>query len=428
MQIREIICLFIIYSFIGWIVECSVHAVKKRKFVNRGVLGGPACCMYGVYFPVAYIFLGGLVKHLVFLYIGCCILFAITEFLAAKYLELLYHRRWWDYSNRRFQIDGATSLYSSLGGGLLGFCSVFWITDDILWLIRQVPVIIQRIFIVVILVIMLIDAVRTYCYVKGLPQRFKRTEPVHNQLLRFTNWLSDNTIRRVEKLIPTVKKESRDPNAKKKFAEGLGPYKMFWLFFLGAFLGDLIETCFCRISIGYWMSRSSVVWGPFSMVWGVGVLGATVILNNYRDRSNHFLFWFGVFFGGFFEYFCSVFTERMFGKVFWDYRHIPLNLGGRINLLFCLFWGIASIIWLKWLYPFLSSLIERIPIKLGKVLTFVALGFLIVDIGVTSLAIDRFNQRARNNPPKTFVGEWIDRTFPDEKIKELYPTMTTMDD
>lgn len=428
MQIRELLCLFIIYSFLGWIVECALHALKRRKFVNRGVLGGPACCLYGFFFTLAYIFLSGLVKHLVFLYIACCILFALTEFFTAKYLDLLYHRRWWDYSEHRFQIDGATSLWSSLGGGLLGFCSVFWITDDLLWLIRQVPVLAQRVFIAVALVLMMIDAVRTYCYVLGLPQRFRRTEPVHNQLLRFTSWLSKITAKRVETLRPTVQKLPKDPSGKKIFAQGCGFYKLFWVFLIGAFLGDLIETGFCRLSIGYWMSRSSLVWGTFSLVWGVGVAGATAILNNYRDRSNHFLFWFGVIFGGFFEYFCSVFTERMFGQVFWDYRHLPLNLGGRINLTFCLLWGVASIIWLKGLYPFFSALIEKIPVRLGKVLTFVAIAFLAVDIGVTSLALGRYDARQKAIPPRNSLEVWVDSAFPDDALKRFYPTMTTMDD
>lgn len=39
--------------------------------------------------------------------------------------------------------------------------------------------------------------------------------------------------------------------------------------------------------------------------------------------------------GGAYEYVCSVFTEIVFGKVFWDYSKIPFNLGGRINLLYC---------------------------------------------------------------------------------------------
>ncbi|MGX8728983.1 MAG: putative ABC transporter permease [Lachnospiraceae bacterium] len=428
MQIREILGLFIIYSFFGWILECSIHAFKKKKFVNRGVLGGPFCCLYGVFFTLAYLFLGGLLKHPVFMYIGCSILFAVVEFLTAKYLELLYNRRWWDYSKSRFNIDGIISLHSALAGGFIGFLGMFWLNEEFLHLIRLIPPVVQTVLIIVILTIMIIDAARTYCYVKGLPVRHDPTEPVHNQLVRFSNWLSRVTIKRVGSLVPTVKKEPKDPSAPKVFAQGCGFYKLFWLFFIGAFLGDLIETAFCRLSIGYWMSRSSLVIGTFSMVWGVGVAGATWILNNYRDRSDRFLFWFGIFFGGFFEYFCSVFTERIFGRVFWDYRHLPFNLGGRINLLFCLFWGIASVIWLKNLYPIISGLIEKIPVRLGKILTFVALGFLIFDIALSSLALSRYDERAKNIPPRTPIGVWVDQAFPNEKMKEIYPTMTTMDD
>ena len=56
----------------------------------------------------------------------------------------------------------------------------------------------------------------------------------------------------------------------------------------------------------------------------------------------------------------------MFGTVFWDYSKIPFNLGGRINLLYCFFWGIAAVVWFKGLYPVFSRWIERIPAKAGK--------------------------------------------------------------
>lgn len=71
---------------------------------------------------------------------------------------------------------------------------------------------------------------------------------------------------------------------------------------------------------------------------------ATYIMYNYRDRSDGFVFSFGTFIGGAYEYICSVFTEIVFGKIFWDYRGLPFNLGGRINLLYCFFWGIATVV------------------------------------------------------------------------------------
>ncbi len=43
---------------------------------------------------------------------------------------------------------------------------------------------------------------------------------------------------------------------------------LLWLFVIGAFLGDMVETVFCRVTAGVWMSCSSLVWGPFSVVWG----------------------------------------------------------------------------------------------------------------------------------------------------------------
>ena len=50
------------------------------------------------------------------------------------------------------------------------------------------------------------------------------------------------------------------------FGEGCSFHKLVWLFFIGAFLGDITETIFCRLTSGVWMSRSSVLYGPFSIV------------------------------------------------------------------------------------------------------------------------------------------------------------------
>ena len=74
------------------------------------------------------------------------------------------------------------------------------------------------------------------------------------------------------------------------------------------------------------MSRSSVVWGDFSIVWGLAIAAVTALLYKYRNRSQQFLFWMGTFLGGAYEYICSVFTEIVFGTVFWDYSDIPFNL------------------------------------------------------------------------------------------------------
>ena len=111
------------------------------------------------------------------------------------------------------------------------------------------------------------------------------------------------------------------------------------LFIIGAFLGDITETIFCRITMGRWISRSSVVYYLFSIVWSLGCVLLTMILYQYRNRSDSFIFMMGTLLGGAYEYICSVFTEIVFGTIFWDYSKIPFNLAGRVNLLYCFFLG-----------------------------------------------------------------------------------------
>ena len=196
-----------------------------------------------------------------------------------------------------------------------------------------------------------------------------------------------------------------------------------WLFFIGSFLGDTVETVYCRIMDGVWMSRSSVVWGPFSIVWGLGIVLATMFLSKYKDKSHMVLFIAGSLLGGFYEYVCSAFTEVVFGKVFWEYSHIPFNLGGRINLLYCFFWGMASVVWIKKLYPKFMRLIEKIPEKIGKISVGAIVVFMSTNIAVSGLALIRSTERSHDIEAKTVWQQFMDERFPDERIEKIYPNM-----
>ena len=61
--------------------------------------------------------------------------------------------------------------------------------------------------------------------------------------------------RRIHKAYPKAAKVAAVPKDKKVFAQGCDFYKIVMLFFIGAFLGDITETIFCRITAGVWMSR-----------------------------------------------------------------------------------------------------------------------------------------------------------------------------
>ena len=168
-------------------------------------------------------------------------------------------------------------------------------------------------------------------------------------------------------------------------------------------------------------SRSSVVYGPFSLVWGIGCFFLTYMLYQYRDRSDSFIFIFGTVLGGAYEYICSVVLELVFGTVFWDYSDIPFNLGGRINLLYCFFWGFAAVAWFKIFYPPVSRLIEKIPVKIGKIITWLLIIFMLADGIVSSAALARYNARSNGIEAENSFESWVDKHFDDERMAQVYP-------
>ena len=122
---------------------------------------------------------------------------------------------------------------------------------------------------------------------------------------------------------------------------------------------------------------------------------------------------------------CSVLSELVFGKVFWDYSKIPFNLNGRVNLLYCFFWGIAAVVWIKGLYPRISGLIEKIPKLWGYILTWILAAFMVVNMLVSSLALIRYDQRAGGPAAESGWERIIDTHFDDERMQQTYPNAIT---
>ena len=131
--------------------------------------------------------------------------------------------------------------------------------------------------------------------------------------------------------------------------------------------------------------------------------------------------------GGAFEYVCSVFTEKVFGCIFRDYSKVPFNLNGRINLLFCFFWGIMALVWLKIIYPWMSHGIEKLPMRFGKILTFLLIVFFAFDICVSSAALYRMKTRAEGIPAANWAERYADEHFSDEWLRERYKNLKNVE-
>ena len=367
--------------------------------------------------------------YTLYLFIGCAGLATIIQWFLGKTLEKLRKHRWWDYSGYRFNIDGYVCLRFSVLWGVLGTVSVKWLNGLLLDLLGLFPHFIVKVVMIVLVCILVVDMVTSVS--ASLYGEHKNVEDndagnlIHSGIINVTyrlgHFIVDRVERRVTGAYPKLNEERIEAGAEEGFASGCNFYKLFLLFVTGAFLGDIVETLFCRYTAGVWMSRSSVVWGPFSLVWGIAIALATAILHKDKDKPDSYIFMIGIILGGVYEYSCSVFTEIVFGKVFWDYSHIPFNIGGRVNLLYCFFWGIAAVVWIKWLYPPLSHLIESIPDKIGKIITWALVVFMACNIVVSMMALIRYDQRSNGTEASSSWQITMDRMYDDAAMQRIYP-------
>mgnify|MGYP001852546995 FL=1 len=432
-HVYQLLWIFFVYSFIGWCGEAAMAAVRRHKFVNRGFVSGPLCPVYGAGAAAVAVFLPELHDRLFFLFLGGMIVTTFVEYLTGRLLELIFHRKWWDYSDEKFNLDGYVCLKNS---AIWGLCSVLMICffDPLLCrLIDLIPRLAGNILLWILGVLLVIDAVGSGIAVLGLKKKQSRitqiTEELHKTSKLLENALTTRIQKRMVRAFPNIEgTEGAGVKTKEeRFARGCGFFKLASLFILGAFLGDIVETVFCLVTTGRLMSRSSLVFGPFSIVWGLACALLTWILYRYRDKSDRYIFVFGRVLGGAYEYVCSVFTEMAFGTVFWDYSEIPFNLGGRINLLYCFFWGIAAVVWMKGVYPFLSRWIEKLPARMGKVVCSVLLVLLAADMLVSALALARYSERQAGKAEQTAVGQALDEFFPDGFIEKRYENLKLTD-
>ena len=427
---------FFIYSFAGWCIEVCCAAIQKRKFVNRGFVNGPLCPIYGSGAVLFAVFLPELKEAPFFLFLAGAILASILEFTTGALLEKLFHRKWWDYSNIRWNYEGYVCLPFSLGWGVCAVVLNMFLNPLLVKLLRIMPRLLMVIIMIALTVALVLDTVGTTLAIRGLQKKQVQLAEFTEGVSQVSKLLENAITRRIQKRmdkafpmleIPKIKRQKRTKEKETVFAEGCSFYKLVSLFFIGAFLGDITETIFCLITAGKLMSRCSVVYGPFSIVWGLGCAFLTAILYRIRNKNDSYIFIAGTLLGGVYEYICSVFTEIVFGTVFWDYSDIPFNLGGRINLLYCFFWGFAAVVWFKILYPRVSRLIEKLPVKPGKIITWLLLIFMLADGIVSSAALARYNARSNGIEATNSFESWVDEHFDDARMAKVYPKAKKVD-
>ena len=413
--------IYLVYSFLGWVGETVVATIKGRQFTNRGMASGPFCFVYGTAGVLLAVGLADLRTNWLALFAGSFLIATVVEWVTAKFLERVHHRRWWDYSGKKFNLDGYVCLQYSVLWGVLGAVSVRWGNDLLLRLCAVFPPLLFHIAVWVSMSIAALDQISAAVVVERYAAKHPRLEQLGQELGKGKSRLQQKIAASVERRIQKAYPEAARPEPTTTAEKAMSFSDLVWLFVVGAFLGDVVETIFCRVTAGVWMSRSSLVWGAFSVVWGLALVLAAVLLRGSERKSESRIFWFGVILGGAYEYVCSAVTELLFGTVFWDYSGFKFNLGGRINLLYCFFWGIAAVAWIRYGYPLVAKGMNKLKTHIRPWMTAALAVFMAVNMGVSTLAMARYDARTSGVEAATPLAVFLDAHFDNARMERIYP-------
>lgn len=123
-DLSQWILFFFIYSFVGWVWESCYVSIKKHRWVNRGFMNGPMLPIYGSGALVILVSTIGVRDTPALIFLLGMLAATVLEYITGWAMEQLFHVRYWDYSNQKFNWNGYICLSSSLCWGFFSILLV----------------------------------------------------------------------------------------------------------------------------------------------------------------------------------------------------------------------------------------------------------------------------------------------------------------
>ena len=202
----ELVWIFIIYAFIGWCTEVSYAALDTGKFVNRGFLNGPYCPIYGCGVVIVVAVLTPLKENLLILFAGSFLLTSVLEYITGYILEKVFHNKWWDYSDRPFNIKGYVCLKFSIYWGLACTFIMDIIHPIIYAAIRFIPFVLGVVLLSIIMCVFAADCIITVTTILKFNKRLKVMDEMAASIHRLSDEIGENIYENVTDVIEKSEK------------------------------------------------------------------------------------------------------------------------------------------------------------------------------------------------------------------------------
>lgn len=156
-SIEIYILLFFTYAILGWLMEVGCKLVETKKFINRGFLIGPYCPIYGWGAIIITLLLNKYLPDPLALFIMSIVICSIIEYATSYFMEKIYHARWWDYSRRKYNINGRICLETMIPFGILGVLIMYFANPFFTGIYEKIPEIALIVICSFLVIVFLID-------------------------------------------------------------------------------------------------------------------------------------------------------------------------------------------------------------------------------------------------------------------------------
>ncbi len=199
---------FIIYSFIGWCLEVTCKLFQYKRFINRGFLIGPLCTIYG-YGVIAIVFLIGKdTSDMLAVFLKAIFVCSLLEYFTSYFMEKMFNAKWWDYSTKKFNLNGRICLDTMIPFGILGCLVVYIIHPFVISLVNLIPNTLLNVLAGAILILFIVDNIISFIVTFKIKNHIKddnkdNTEYIREEVLK---WINNNSIlyRRLKTSYPNI--------------------------------------------------------------------------------------------------------------------------------------------------------------------------------------------------------------------------------
>ena len=216
--IFDVLTYFIIYSFLGWILESLYRSFCERKLINTGFLRGPFCPIYGFGAAIMILILKQFDNNIILLFILSMLMLTAWEYLVGVILEKFFKTKYWDYSNHKVNFQGRICLTNSIYWGILGVVFLKYIHPFILNLLLLVDHKLLTYVLSIISLVFIVDMITTVMKVKNISATLEKIENINKEIrdklkeIRAINKAKEediktSTVENMQKMIEKLKKK-----------------------------------------------------------------------------------------------------------------------------------------------------------------------------------------------------------------------------